>query len=559
MRQYHIIVSLLFLFVLIGPILSVQSQIPNFVSYQGELTDTVSGEPITDTVSMTFWLYTSSTGGAPMWGEVHETVAVRNGIYDVLLGTGVPVTGLEDVGVDDLAFDAPYYLEVAINDDPPFEQRYPLSAVPYARNAATVPNMIVKNGKIGIGTQPDREPDAKLHISGGGLKVSHSETLLFVGTPETGTPITDGFRLRQDLHFFGPNRDVILIEKTDANGPGVDGGICFVNTDNTGTTPSLVIRGNGKIGLGGLTDPAHTLDIHGDLGVSNDLTFGASLKGGADRTFGIYANTNATDSRVYFEAWGPHATRGGELTVAGTSVNLRYNSTDTSWGVVGLRLTPQGRVGIGTPDPEHTLDIHGTMRVSSHLVFGGNIAGGADRSFNLFMNTNSVDSRAYILAWGPHATRTGELTLAGSYVDLRHGSTDQSTGTVGFRLTSDGNVGIGTTTPTHRLTVHGAIRVREEVIVDADPNHWPDRVFEPGYDLMPLEEVAAYIRQHRHLPDVPNRKEVTAQGIKLSAMQVTLLQKVEELTLHTIQLQQENEALRQQLEALNARLSVLEE
>jgi len=112
-----------------------------------------------------------------------------------------------------------------------------------------------------------------------------------------------------------------------------------------------------------------------------------------------------------------------------------------------------------------------------------------------------------------------------------------------------GNVGIGTTTPTHKLSVNGTIRTHE-VIVDTG---WSDYVFHPAYRLKPLTEVAAYIRQNHHLPGIPSESEVRDNGISLGEMQSKLLAKIEELTLHAIQLDQQNRDLQERLARLEGR------
>lgn len=60
---------------------------------------------------------------------------------------------------------------------------------------------------------------------------------------------------------------------------------------------------------------------------------------------------------------------------------------------------------------------------------------------------------------------------------------------------------------------------------------------------MPLSEVETFIREKKHLPDVPNEQEVIDNGISLGDMDALLLQKIEELTLYMIQLQKKNEEL----------------
>lgn len=95
-----------------------------------------------------------------------------------------------------------------------------------------------------------------------------------------------------------------------------------------------------------------------------------------------------------------------------------------------------------------------------------------------------------------------------------------------------GNVGIGTEAPQYPLSVNGTIQAKE-VIVNTG---WADYVFAPSYRLQPLSSVARYINKNHHLPGVPSEADVTAHGVSLGDMQSTLLAKVEELTLHVIQL-----------------------
>jgi len=111
------------------------------------------------------------------------------------------------------------------------------------------------------------------------------------------------------------------------------------------------------------------------------------------------------------------------------------------------------------------------------------------------------------------------------------------------------NIGIGTITiPTgYKLAVDGKIIV-EEVKVEMSP--WPDHVFAADYDLMPLSGVDAYIQANGHLPEVPSADEVAANGLSLGASQALLLKKIEELTLYMIEMQRENEALRERVEEL---------
>ena len=108
-------------------------------------------------------------------------------------------------------------------------------------------------------------------------------------------------------------------------------------------------------------------------------------------------------------------------------------------------------------------------------------------------------------------------------------------------------MGIGTTNPTSKLSVNGTITTKEVVVTATG---WSDYVFLPAYRLKPLPEVAAYIQQNHHLPGIPSESEVRDNGISLGEMQSKLLAKIEELTLHAIQLDQQNRDLQERLARL---------
>lgn len=59
-------------------------------------------------------------------------------------------------------------------------------------------------------------------------------------------------------------------------------------------------------------------------------------------------------------------------------------------------------------------------------------------------------------------------------------------------------------------------------------------MFHPSYELKPLAQVAEYIKQNQHLPDVPSTKEIKDNGISLGDNQALLLKKIEELTLYLL-------------------------
>jgi hypothetical protein len=123
-----------------------------------------------------------------------------------------------------------------------------------------------------------------------------------------------------------------------------------------------------------------------------------------------------------------------------------------------------------------------------------------------------------------------------------------------------GNVGIGTTNPTQKLSVNGTVRAKE-VVVDTG---WSDFVFDEGYKLKALSDTEAFVKAEKHLPGIPTAKEVAEHGISVGEMQAKLLAKIEELTLHqiaqdkrTAALEKENVELRSRINEQQAQLQSL--
>ena len=85
----------------------------------------------------------------------------------------------------------------------------------------------------------------------------------------------------------------------------------------------------------------------------------------------------------------------------------------------------------------------------------------------------------------------------------------------------------------------------------APKSSWADFVFNRNYNLLKISEVATFIQKNNHLPDIPSAKQVAEEGYSQHEMNKVLLQKIEELTLYTIQQQEEIEALKSQLQELN--------
>ena len=107
--------------------LTLVAQIPEVISYQGILTDTLGNPKVDSTYVLTFRLYNISTGGASIWSET-KNLETNRGLFFTALGDQVPF--------DDLAFDEQYYLGITLAGESEFTPRIPLTSVGYSLRSA---------------------------------------------------------------------------------------------------------------------------------------------------------------------------------------------------------------------------------------------------------------------------------------------------------------------------------------------------------------------------------------------------------------------------------------
>ena len=125
-----------------------------------------------------------------------------------------------------------------------------------------------------------------------------------------------------------------------------------------------------------------------------------------------------------------------------------------------------------------------------------------------------------------------------------------------FTVRTNGKIFMGGVDPTpgfvcsdcndYRLFVKDGIKA-EKVKVEAGPGGWADYVFKKEYKLRSLEEVEQHISEKGHLPNIPSAQEVEKEGINLGEMNTKLLEKIEELTLYSIE---QNKQLKSQSEKI---------
>jgi hypothetical protein len=229
--------------------------------------------------------------------------------------------------------------------------------------------------------------------------------------------------------------------------------------------------------------------------------------------------------------------------------------TETSAGVYRndfIVKSGTGNIGIGLFNPTVRLDlttgnnndgIRVTQTGASAAVIGLN---SASRNWSLYSTgATSSQGAGHFLIYDQSA---GQVRMffkgnsgTGAFIGI-------NTLNPTANLTLNGNMLIGdpatvTLPGTYGLYVSNGILTSKIKVATVNSTNWADYVFQPGYRLRPLSEVNTFISTNGHLPDVPSATEVQENGVDLLDMNITLLKKVEELTLYILQQEERIKAL----------------
>ncbi len=216
-------------------------------------------------------------------------------------------------------------------------------------------------------------------------------------------------------------------------------------------------------------------------------------------------------------------------------------------------------VGIGTNSPDANLHVTGTGH------FGGTIGIGTpnDNDNRLTIVQSNPQNNGIVVNSSSSSSSTftgiGIQTIVNNPNRIALAVTDENTNNDVFRVMGNGNVLITSQDENEtairvksnfynydifRLTGEGAI-YSTSIHVRAVYN-FPDYVFDEKYDLMPLDSLKQFIITNNHLPKVPSAKQVEEQGMDLGEMNKVLVEKVEELTLYILQLEERLKVLESQ-------------
>jgi len=245
--------------------------------------------------------------------------------------------------------------------------------------------------------------------------------------------------------------------------------------------------------------------------------------------------------------------RGGSAPVQVWDINANHNAfyvTDISNSTTPYRIEPgapsnsfsiesNGFIGLGTNAPEELLHIRTTADNTDAFALFDAAGSGSDSAFRLRQNGVTPSTWEF-----RNQQDSGRLN-----VGIAGGNTP-------FKIDNAANnnlLRLGRSGRPDEVVITGTL------VVNNTEMNVPDYVFEPGYKLKTLAEVDQFIAENGHLPGVPSAADVAETGLDMTRMQLAQLEKIEELTLHSISQDKQLSAQQEEIAQLRAMVETLVE
>ncbi len=278
--------------------------------------------------------------------------------------------------------------------------------------------------------------------------------------------------------------------------------------------------------IGTIQAQNNVLPLSGNIGVGTlpSLTipnYNLQLHGTTDYLYDNSANPNPVAGLILFdepEKQNNYTTKA--MVNAGKSVSFGMTNTTTGFGIndgTEFRLTQNNFSVINRENGNFTLGTKNAFITFSNENSRVWIGGVTTPTSPLYAKYNliSPDNGMYI--------KSSSLGKYGLKVEVREASNalevyNTSSALKQFKVTGNGEVFARRYTTT--LT------------------NIPDYVFKEGYNLMSLNDLKIYVNTQQHLPNIPSENEFQKEGVDIGELNRLLLEKVEELTLYILQLEE---------------------
>lgn len=302
------------------------ADIPRTLNYQGVLTDAGGGAVPDGSYSVTFRLYSVSSGGTSLWEET-QPVNVEKGIFNVILGSVVTL---------ELPFNQRYYLGISVEGEAELAPRVALTAAPYSitsRGVEGPSNVFPPDGDVGIGT---KTPNVPLHVT----STSGQVGIRFDGSDAAWSSIYVNAQQPASRPLFGYLRGGVLRASSYVNSG--DDWLLHV-----GATERMIVTDEGNVGIADFA-PDQKLTVNGGVRISNTST----ATGGSIRF-------NGSDFEGYDgSTWKSFTAGGGGLPSGSVGQTLRHDGID--WIANDFLYNDGLHIGVGTTIPAELVHIAGT-------------------------------------------------------------------------------------------------------------------------------------------------------------------------------------------------------